>query len=346
MVNAFLHTHGVRFGLFADPGLVASQLLEHLNGWVPGCGHLFPLSLAGSRLSLDADAVCWDGIDLTALDAVWIHGFTYQSPILPAAASNRDWSLWQYDHLVAQQAYSTLFSLFQDLERRGVRVINAPRVQVRNFTLFAQLEGLRHAGFQVPRMICSNHREPVEAFCRAHETVLWRPTCGRGGWQRFTRKQCAALVSPEQPPILLAQGVPGPLTRSYLFEGKSLLSLQSRLPDPAPAMERLEQFWQVPCTHVPHPGRLLQEVGGHWLMLRYVHNETGTWIYDVDTDPELSALPEPFRHYLLTVLAAEMTGQTDTTQAMANLAMPHERSTMFLRRMLRILFDMEQSKYT
>jgi hypothetical protein len=336
----------IKYGLFADPGPVASQLLANINGLSPGSGRIFPLSQLGLRLSIDGEAIFFDGIDLTTLDAVWIQGFSYQNPVVPAAKINQDWTLWQIDHLIEQQTYSSFYSLFQELDRRGVMVINPPWVHVRNFSRFALLERVRHSGFQVPPLLCSNQVESVDAFCQHHGDVVWRPACGLSSWQRFTAKQQADLVGVDSPPILLAKVVAGPLNNSYFLNGNSVLSLQHQAPDFTPPMERLEQFWPVDNNQAPDPEQLLQVVGGYWLKVTYITDGRGAWIYDLDSDPVLSGLPELFSNHLLLVLAEQMTGQADLSNLEAKLAIPQERSNMFLRRMYRILFDMEAIKYS
>lgn len=336
----------LRFGLFADSGPLACQLLAAINARMPESGRIFPLSGDGSRLSIEADALSCDGIDLSALDAVWIYGFPYQNPVVPAVEPHRDWSLWQFDHLVEQQTYSALFSLFQELDRRGVRVINTPRVHIGGFTRFALLERLRRHGLQVPPLLCTNDPSSVDAFRQHHGDLVWRPTAGVSRWQRFLAKQQADLVDPSLPPILLAPSMAGPLNMSYVSRNGGGITVQHRAPSATPSGEELEQFWTVANLPVPDLDGLFQVVGGYWLKISHITNPSGNWIYDVDTDPVLTGLPEVFRRHLLTMIAEEMIGQGRRPESPTDAARPQERSNMFLRRMLRILFDMENSKYS
>jgi hypothetical protein len=338
--------NNIKFGVFADPCPVASKLLQNLNALVPESAHLFPISQLSLSLSLDEKGLFWDGIDLTVLDAVWLQGFPYQNPIIPPAELKQDWSLWQFDHLIRQQTYSTLFSLIQELDRRGVKVINSMQVQILGFTKFSMLERLRHNGFLVPPMICSNHNESVDAFCQQHGDVVWRPVSGLSAWQRFTDKQQANLIGPQYPPIMLAKIIPGPLHNSYMLKGRCVLSLQHKAPDSTPPLEKLEQFWRVASTKAPNPEHLFQTIGGHWLRVNYIISGGDTWVYDVDTDPVLTGLPDVFRNHLLNEVACEMTGSVNCLQNESDLSLIQNRSNMFLSRMYRILFEMESSKYS
>ncbi|MBF0382563.1 MAG: hypothetical protein HQL69_16200 [Magnetococcales bacterium] len=336
----------IKFGIFAKPGKVATELLKNINSLAPGRGQIFPISQIELRLSIDNNGLFCDGVDLTTLESVWIEGFSYQNPVIPPIETNQDWTLWQIDHIVEQQSYSALYSLFQELDRRGVAVYNPPWAHVRSFARFSLMERIRNSGFNVPPLICSNHKESIDAFCQQHGAVVWRPASGLSSWQRFTSKQQADLVGVEHPPIMVAKIFPGPLNSSYLFEGKSLLSLQYQAPDATPPMEKLEQFWRVPCDQVPNPERLCQAIGGNWLKVSYITGDQEVSIYDVETDPLLSGLPNVFCSHLLSMLAHEITGQSGSYQETDGLDSYQERSNMFLRRMYRILFNMEASKYS
>ena len=333
----------MKIGLFAGPSLMPRLLLERVNALVPGSGHLFDLSLSSGHLSLDADEIFWDGMALTHFNRVWLHGFSYANPVIPISTPQRDWSVWHYDYLTSQQEYSTLFSLFEELDRRGVSVFNPPGVHVRHFMKFALLEELRASGFQIPPLLCSNDKKCADLFYRERSTVVWRPVTGRAAWQLFTEKQCADLIDPGKPPILLAEGMPGPLMRAYLLAGNPILCLQQNHPEHTPPVERLEQFLPVSCTdHSVVLRRLVQKLGLSWAVVTFIPSATGPWIYDLDPDPLLDWLPVDFRDFLLDALAGELTGHAQT---MAEPQLRQERPTMFLRRMLKVLFELEYSKY-
>lgn len=334
----------MKIGLFAKPGRTPRLLLERINAFQPGSGHFFDLSSGVSSLALHADRIVLDGIELTQLDCLWLHGFSYSNPTIPAAAEQCDWSVWHDDYLATQQEYSCYYSLFEELDRRGILLINPPRVHLDQFMKFAWLERLRDSGFQVPALLCSNDPRSIDEFCQGRETILWRPVTGRAAWQRFTAKQRAVLVDPAKSPIIVAEAIPGPLTRVYLFAGKPILSLQHQAPAHLPPMERLEQFSSVACPdhYAAILQNLAQTLGVGWAVVTCVSTPTALWIYDLDPDPILEWLPSTFYDFLLTSLAEELTGRGSQE---AEPLLNQDRPTMFLRRMLNILFQMESSKY-
>ncbi len=333
----------MKIGLFAKPGLIPHLLLERINHLAPGSGHLFDWTPGTGRLLLDADHVVWNDQPLTGFDRMWIHGFSYANPVIPDATLQRDWSVWQVDYLSHQQEYSALFSLFEELDRRGVTLFNPPRIHLGQSMKFALLEGFRASGFQVPALLCSNDMENVDLFCREMSTVVWRPATGRAAWQLFQKKQRKALIDPNKPPVLLAEGISGPLMRGYLLNGQMILCLQHSPPQHTPPMESLGDLWSVSCAEQAAPlQRLAQEWGVAWAVITFVPSSSGPWIYDLDPDPLLDWLPIPFRDFLLTCLAETLTGRDHTAIAPQ---LDQERPTLFLRRLLKILFELEHSKY-
>ncbi|MBF0145971.1 MAG: hypothetical protein HQL84_08495 [Magnetococcales bacterium] len=295
-------------------------------------------------MTLDADEILWNGRSLSGFDRVWIQGFSYLNPVVPDAALQRDWSVWQMDSVTGQQEYSALYSVFEELDRRGVTLFNPPRVHLKNFTKFSWLEALRDAGYQVPALFCSNDAQEVKLFCQQWTNVVWRPAIGRGAWQIFMEKQSFDLVAPHKPPILLAEGKMGFLTHAWLLNGKVVLCLRKSPPQHTPPLERLEFMLPVDLgDQLEVLQRLVLEQGVAWAMVTFIPSDTGPWIYDLDPDPILDWLPVVFRDVLLFSLASVLTGQEPRCAAPVA---GQERPNMFLRRMLKILFELEYSKYS
>jgi hypothetical protein len=78
-----------------------------------------------------------------------------------------------------------------------------------------------------------------------------------------------------------------------------------------------------------------------WASVLYVASPNGPVIYDVDIDPLVTDLPAALRDHLLECLAAGLAGEEPPVYAGAASV---ERESLFLRRMLRIQFEMEQTK--
>jgi hypothetical protein len=183
-------------------------------------------------------------------------------------------------------------------------------------------------------------------FYQKVEKVVWRPATGRAVWQLFLDKQRISLVSPDSPPILVAECIEGPLIRGYLYDGVPLLFLKFSAPDLGPP-ERLESVWSVDCSEVVEVlQRLTVETGVRWAQVSFVFSDGKPWIYDIDPDPILEWLPDAYKDNLIAKLSYMIAGEKDKAIDLPATTQPEERPTMFLRRMLRILFEFEKVKYS
>lgn len=336
----------MKIGLLSAAGNQQSLLLKRqLDQMAPGSAELFELPAdAGPYVAIDAAGVHWHDRNLAELDVAYIHGFAYQSPVVPPALGDIDWSVWQTHYLAEQSRYSFLLSSFAELQRQQVRMINPPAMHWQNFMKLDALERLRLAGFDVPTVLCTNDADAARAFAASLQRVVWRPATGRATWQLFTERQCQHLLAQRKPPVLLAEVLEGPLVRAYLFRGQPLLLLQRFPPSQVP-VEALETFQRVDYPELADTfARYFAHSGCEWAQLLFTYADGKAWIYDVDLDPVVTWLPAAFRHPLVEALAARLLEPlrhhipTITTQ-------PQTRATIFLRRMLSTLFDYEHMKY-
>ena len=335
----------MKVGIFAAESPLTQQLLGEIERGTGHTGVRFDPAFSGEGLVLDAQRFLLDDVNLTALGCVWVHGSTFENPVIPAPQELFDWSVWNIGYLADQQKQSARFSLLQELTRRGIKVVNPPAVHCQNFMKFAWLESLRSAGFKVPDLLCTNDPQSAATFRQKADLVIWRPATGRATWQRFREKQQNAFANPQKPPILLARVVPGPLARAYLMGGKVVLCLQHRPPAFTPPLESLEQLWSVPGGDaVPTLERLARENSLEWGVITFIPSARGPYIFDLDADPILDWLPEAFRDFLIATLARFLTGRD-----MEEHPLPPEnvldRPNLFLRRMLRLPFQFEHSKH-
>lgn len=334
-------------GIFApehDPQ--ARALSAKLEALQPGCVRRFEVPpRLDAKLILDANRLSWDGQDLSNLEAFFLRGFAYCDPVIPGGELDRDWTVWRWEYLATQQTYSSLHSIFLELERRGARAFNGVDAQQLSFMKPALLETLRQNGLLAPDTLVTNRTEAASAFMKKHGTVVWRPCTGRAMYQAFLEPQREALVSPRKPPPLLAQVVEGALYRGYLFGGAPVLTVQSSAPSDKPP-ERTEEFWEVPCPIevLPDLWRLAEVLKAPWVQIFFVAKDGRAWIYDVDTDPLYDALPVALQDRVAERLARRLAGLPIETASAAEA--PLQRPTMFLRRMLRTLFEMEETKYS
>ena len=334
--------------LFALPGSRQVQRLHQtLQALSPGSARLFSSALNEvDRVSMNSTGLLWNGARFAPGERAFLHGFSYCDPVVPSADPEADWSVWRFDYLEDQQKYSFLHSCFSELARQGVQVINPPDIHRTFFMKAFLLERLRQAGFAVPQTICTNRLDVAEAFCRDHPKVVWRPGTGRAAWQLCLKPQREALCSPRKPPVLLAAVSDGPLVRGYLFEGQPLLLLHCSPPCMAPE-ELLEEFWEV-----QYPGlqgefsRLAEDLGATWLEIHFVYQDGKALLYDMEADPLYDCLPASYQEKLTALLAARLLG-LDAASLGARVAALERasRPTLYLRRMLQILFEVEAQKY-
>lgn len=326
-----------------------------------------------AAVSLDPSAVTWDSYDLGAFDCLWVSGFSYLDPVVPDEAGGTDWSVWDARYMARQQSYSALYSVLSELDRRGVSLINPPRAHLDAWVKAQQLARLAESGFCVPPLLCSNDMDAVQAFCCDLGEICWRPVTGRGSWQKFGDKQREHLVALDRPPILLGQGWTGPLKRIWIMDGEPLLALDCRPPAYESIEERARRDFGAPENlealygdrryletlesfrpfDAAAYGDIWRRLAGHlairWFLVTCAESQGALRVYDVDPDPKLDWLPAIYKAWLLECIAERLSGGEEAagrSKAGHNApVVPAERPALFLRRMLQILFEMEESKY-
>lgn len=334
---------GARVGILAQRADIPGRLLDKINTISPGRAVLLNPEMDRGDFSLDADRLELAGIDLAALEAVWVHGFSYENPVIPRPETRQEWSVWQVDYLSQQQRYSALFSLLEELARRGVKLFNAPQAYIQSYRMFSFLEELRSLGFLVPKLVCTNDPDAAGEFMHEHDPVIWRLATGRSAWQLFREKQVRAFVHPSKPPVILGEAVSGPLQRAYLLNGKVVSCIESRSPRFTPPLETLEVLWEVSCAQSAQDlESLAQRTGLEWAVVSFVPGQDGPLIFDCDPDPVLDWLPPVQQGYILDILAGFLSGKP--TVAVEPPQFDQERPSLFLRRMMGILFQFEASK--
>ncbi len=318
------------------------RLYRQIDTLAPGKARCFSLAprQGSPRVALGEDGIYWDDVNVAKLTCAYVHGFSYANPVLPAPLDHVDWTLWQADYLIQQQTTSLIHGALLEMQRRGVKLFNPPESHVQNFMKLNLMEEIRRAGFKVARMACTNEVETADELATRIDPLLWRPNTGRAAWQLFGDRQRALLLAPDKPPILLAEAIQGPLIRAYLLRGKPLFCLQFRVPAAAP-VERLEVFQSIQCPEVyGELQRFTEAFSLPWALVSFVLKDGVPWIYDVDPDPVFEGLPEIYQQRFAEGVAKRLLGEdTDALQPLSDT--PQARPTLFLRRMLRVLFDIE-----
>lgn len=348
----------LKIGIFSETnhpettsGLLLNQLKE--DG-MDGEYAWFDLNLgAQNKVTINSQGIFWNEHDLSELKIAFIDGFEYQNPVLPRLENNLDWALWNSDSIVQQQKYSLLFSLFSELQRRGVVLINPLGTLIRNFMKVNGLESLTLAenksfGLNAPRFLCSNEKQSAECFIDAHPQTVWRPATGRAAWQLFTPKQSQELVDLTKPPIIIAAIEPGPLRRAYCIDGKIVLVLNQAAPSDQAQLERLEMYQSTDYSvYQERLSQLCRHLNLRWGEILFVDNGSDLIIYDTEPAPPIAQLPTAFANYLVTLISHALQAIANSTSYTIpeHKSLVAQRTTLFTRRMLRILFDFERSKY-
>lgn len=325
----------------------ADAIRQALERLAPACSAALDLGLGPeARFTMTTTDLRMHGLELSEFDAVLVSGFPYMDPVVPAPATAVDWSVWNIDYVLEQQRFSTQYSLLEELQRRGVELINPAAALRLSYTKHELLRTLHTHGLNVPATLCSNENAAVVNFCERFERVVWRPVTGRAAWQLFLERQRQHLVGPDKPPILLAEAIEGPLVRVWLWRGEPLLCLAHAAPD-ASGLELTETLWAV----TPQEAGAAQLAGAcaallsPWLQLTYTLAGGRAWIMDADPDPRLDWLPTVHREYLIGRLARRLLGRTAADSEPDVPERVESRELPFLRRMLRDLFVYEASKY-
>jgi hypothetical protein len=352
-------------GLFCYPeDKFGLQLAARMNAAIPASCQIFDLSWQKDpALVLSNETLTCCGRDLNGLDWLWVRGLPYMDPVLPPALRTVDWSLWRYEHLLEQQRYSAWESLFMELERRGVKLINSRRLCGQQFMTAGKLLHLQRLGFRVPELMCSNDMAAVLAFTGRHPSVWWRPATGRAAWQRFTDKQRLFLITPDKPPVVLAAYAGHRQMRAWVWGGESLLCMNVE-----PATMRAVEELGTPTDHgelarlesleMWSPFTLGEEEISEFKRLADVEAallfevifdvaaDGKVTFFGVDYDPPLESLPPSVQAYLIEALSRRLSGSTTADMTAQHLLPARvERPVLFLRRMLQFQFEMEQSKY-
>jgi hypothetical protein len=336
----------MRIGVVCPAGdRVAELVVQHLDRLEPNAARLLVLDGA-DPVSIDDTGVTWDAAPLSGLEAAYVRGFRFEDPAIPRPATQADWSLWQPGYVLEQQRSSFDYSLLSRLEATGTRLYNGVAAHLLAASKFAQLLRLREAGVELPAMLCSNDDRAVGPFCAAHEKILWRTGTGRCSWQRFFDKQRRFLVAPSKPPIILAAIVEGPLLRAYVLDGEPVLCLEYAPPE-YETLERLEAFrWTDVGAAAPVLSKAARAAGANWCQILFVSTDDGPVVYDVDPDPVLQELPAALRDHLAAALAYGLLGRlSELVPTKAVREEMFERQSLYLRRMLRIQFSMEATKF-
>ncbi|MFP4476396.1 MAG: hypothetical protein ACLFOY_12620 [Desulfatibacillaceae bacterium] len=331
-VACFYHNRGAQARLVRDSlNRLAGVQAIALD---PGSG--------GVPVSMDLGGTVVDGRAAGRFDVAYTHGFGYERPVTPPECPGVDRSVWRDDHVVEVQRAAFVHGLFENMERRGMTVVNPPRVWFAVFLLPVLLDRVEAAGVKVLKRVCTNDLELADGFASEAGRTVWRPVTGRAAWQVHVRGRDVRRFGPGRPPILLAEAPPGSLVRIWTYLGRPLLCVSYRSPDVGPP-ERLETVRELdPGPYVRFCEDFHEAASIPWSLLSLVDGKDGQWLADVDADPDFSWLPGSYRDILCLRFARALAGLEirDTGSLLPEAArpVPAQRSA------LRMLYALERAK--
>lgn len=337
----------MKIGVLAEPSdTCARELASKLGEFSGRPCPVFDLKVQpGTEVCMDRSRIEWAGINLADFDKIVVAGFDFEDPQVPRATPSADWGVWQIDYIVDQQRRSFVTSVLRDLERRGVRLVNSWQALQLGFAKARMLGELQRGGYWVPPWLCSNETAVVRRFCDLHERVVWRPNAGGAMWQLFTERQLDHLVDPAKPPVLLAAHPEQAFVNAFVCEGEVLLELDCSRPH----IETYEYMEEVEVREIGSAAgelaRAVAHVNAGWAQVTYVMKDGRPCIYEITADPRYGWLPAPFRAYLQTHLARKLLGLPRAGSDDLPAPQRGERDSLFVRRMLVALHELEDTKY-
>ncbi len=152
-------------------------------------------------------------------------------------------------------------------------------------------------------------------------------------------------------PVPLAPiAAPSPLVRAWVVDDRLVLAASFQMPG-RQSLEHLEIFLPMAPGPWTEPlQRAAAAAGCRWTMLLFVLGEDGIPVfYDVDCNPVLDGLTAVIGDQVARACALALLSRGEEIDRLPPLlpsyGTPCERPTLFQRRMLSILFDIEATKH-
>ena len=288
-------------------------------------------------------------IDFSNTKVIFVYDWRETMPLIPMANPTGPWHSWRDDYLVQHQNDSFFRSFLNEAQRRKILVVNPVSVLYLQSHLPALLLKLKKAGCPIADFIVTNDPKQAEHFL-GKQSGLWRPATGQAPWQHIDYSICRDILK-SQPRIIARAGA-----GAWLFvfgTSERALAIIEVTPPNTSFPESLETYsiWEP----APETDELCQIVGktigaNYFCLHGLYHDRAGFRIFDVELTPLITHLPERIRQIL-----AQRAGQAIVELSAHTPSAPFQpfefensklaRPTIYLRRMLSNLFDVERMRY-
>lgn len=296
------------------------------------------------------DLLSWGEMDFSSVALICIFDWTESVPTIPAADPPGSWSCWRDDYVCLEQKHSFFRSFLAEAERRGIMVLNSGNKTFDIFQCPHLLHKLKSAKLPVTDFIVTNEAREVAEFLGGN-TGLWRACAGPSPWQYIDAAIAEAVVV----------GIPKIVTYSYPGEWVLLFSIFGRTlailavnPPRTEYPERLEafSFWTEDEESSQFCQAVAEITGLDFVGIHGTFTQDGFRLFEIESSPLISHLPPQISAILFSRLAQticeKITGhppQPYTAALPAENERTYPRATIFLRRMLQELFDVERRRY-
>lgn len=306
------------------------------------------------RISISSEEIEINGYKIEDNSVFFLSGIYYQFPFVPEAPQFNDWSFFQDFHLSQQQLKSQLYSLLYLLSVRSDRfiVINDFSLSISLSSRYEILERIKKTGLKVPEICLTNSYLKAKEIFDKYNGLLWSYPDSNSPIRNISRERLNDLfgeINTLSVPYLLYEPVAGSIIRLTFFENDPILVSLISPPERECLSEELERF-----SHFIPEGNELQRLGSElykqfgnsfYEVFGVLDLENKFWIYDISFDPNISLMDKTAQNYILSRLLEYLLKKTGRN---VEIPLPPfkegKRRTIYLKRMLIHLFEIQQSQ--
>ncbi|MCU7494096.1 MAG: hypothetical protein HF314_07380 [Ignavibacteria bacterium] len=282
----------------------------------------------------------------------FLSGVYYRFPFGPALKPSADWTFFQDFHLSQQQQTSQLYSLLYILssKKNEYTVINDFSLSLNLTSRHEVLMRLKDAGLSVPELCLTNSLSEARLMFNRLGGILWSSPDSMTPVREIGSEKLEELFNAGSLalPHLMYEPKRGSLLRLTFFEDNPLLISLISPPERGAFKEELEKFTHyIPQPVLKNMGKTLFRLLGMSFYEAFgVLDDSGNfWFYDVSFDPNISYMDQAAQTYTLSCLLEGMLKKSGLEKKIPRKpVIQGKRKTIFLKRMLVHLFEIQQNQ--
>lgn len=303
-------------------------------------------------VSISPEELLINGLRPESKSVFFLSGVYYQFPFLPEEKAFTDWTYFQDFHLSQQQLKSQLYSLLYILscKKDEYTLVNDFIPSINLTSRYEVLLRLKDGGFRVPKVCLSNSLLEAQGMHKSLGGVLWSYPDSNSPIREITYDKLDDLFNGGHSsiPYLLYEPVRGNVLRLSFFEDRPILVNIISPPERKAFSEELEKFtYCIPEGELEETGRkLYREFGAGFYEVFGILDDEGTfWFYDISFDPNISYMDQDAQNYTASRLLELMLKKGGIEKKIpCNDVLQGKRNTVFLKRMLVHLFEIQQNQ--